>query len=274
MQRVPIAAFLVGRDQTRVKEYPLMEIPRCLRLDFVTLFPEMVLDALGHSIPKRAEAAGLVAFSAINPRDFTTDVHRTVDDSPYGGGPGMVIKVEPIALAIEALVLEPGTAVVLTDPTGIPFTQAHAHELATKPKVVFLCGHYEGFDRRIEDLFATHVFSIGDFVLTGGELPALVMADAVIRLLPGALGCAESLEIDSHREGLLSAPQYTRPEEFRGMRVPPVLLSGNHAEIRKWRRREALLLTRSRRPDLWASVQLSKEDRRLIDKADETTTSV
>jgi len=235
-----------------------------LRIDFVTLFPEMVLGVLEHSIPKRAESAGLVSFSAISPRQFTTDVHRTVDDSPYGGGPGMVIKIEPVAAAMAALELEEGTAVVMTDPTGDPFTQARAHELAARSRVVFLCGHYEGFDHRIEELYATHVFSIGDYVLTGGELPALAMADAMIRLLPGALGCAESLEIDSHREGILSAPQYTRPEDFQGHKVPAVLLSGNHAEIRKWRRREALLLTRDRRPDLWSQVQLSKEDRKLL----------
>jgi tRNA (guanine37-N1)-methyltransferase len=201
-----------------------------------------------------------VTFGAANPRDFATDRHRTVDDSPYGGGPGMLMKIEPVAAAIESLPVQPGAAVVLTDPTGARFTQAAAWELAERPQVVFLCGHYEGFDHRVRTLFATHVYSIGDFVLTGGELPALAMADAIARLVPGVLGSEESLAADSHADGLLSAPQYTRPEVFRGEAVPKVLLSGDHGAVRAWRRREALRLTRTLRPDLFARAKLAKDD--------------
>jgi tRNA (guanine37-N1)-methyltransferase len=234
-----------------------------LRIDFVTLFPEMVLDALGHSIAKRAGEAGLAYYGASNPRDFTADKHRTVDDSPFGGGPGMLMKAEPVAQAIESV----GTAdaIVMTDPTGPLFDQAAARELSGAGHIVFVCGHYEGIDDRIRQHYATHCFSIGDFVLTNGELPALVMADAIVRLLPGVLGSEESLEIDSHSDGLLSAPQFTRPEEWRGMAVPPVLLSGNHAEIARWKRREALRLTRSQRPDLFVRAELVEGDLKLLE---------
>jgi tRNA (guanine37-N1)-methyltransferase len=269
-----------------------------LRIDFVTLFPEMVLPALDHSILRRAAQAGIVAFGATNPRDFTTDKHRTVDDTPFGGGPGMLMKIEPVVAALEALGVrreasaakrdEPDrsdpntqhltpntypdlntqhptlntpspTAIVLTDPTGAPFTQAAAQNLARQQHIVFLCGHYEGIDDRIRNL-ATHVFSVGDFILTGGELPAMLMADAIVRTIPGVLGSAESLDADSHSEGLLSAPQYTRPEEFNGWRVPEVLLSGNHGAIAKWRREQALRRTRDLRPDLLAKAPLEKKD--------------
>ena len=233
-----------------------------LRIDFVTLFPEMVLGALGHSITKRASEAGLSKYGTVNPRDFTTDKHRTVDDSPFGGGPGMLMKAEPVAQAIESLA--PADAVVLTDPTGKRFNQAAAHELASMKHVMFLCGHYEGIDDRIRQRYATHVFSIGDFVLTNGELPALAMADAVVRLIPGVLGSEDSLNIDSHSDGLLSAPQFTRPEVWREMAVPPVLVGGNHAEIAKWRRAEALRLTRLQRPDLFARARLTRQDLEIL----------
>lgn len=234
-----------------------------LRLDFVTLFPEMVMEALGHSILRRASEAGLVRFSTSNPRDFTMDKHRTVDDSPFGGGPGMLMKAEPVALAIEAL--GEADAVVFTDPTGRLFGQADAAALAGLGSIVFVCGHYEGIDDRVCERFATHTFSIGDFVLTNGELPALVMADSVVRLLPGALGSEESLGIDSHSDGLLSAPQFTRPEVWRELAVPPVLLSGNHKEVAKWKRRQALLSTRAQRPDLFARARLSEADLKLLE---------
>lgn len=241
-----------------------------LQIDFLTLFPEMVLAALDHSIPSRAAKAGLVRFGAVNPRDFTFDNHRTVDDNPYGGGPGMLMKIEPVSRAIESMALaSEGTAVIVTDPTGELFTQEHAREFSRFERLVFLCGHYEGFDHRIEQRYATHSLSIGDYVLTGGELPALVMADSVVRLLPGALGSPASLTIDSFEDGLLSAPQYTRPEEFEGLKVPAVLLSGNHAEIQKWKRKESLRLTRERRPDLFSKVELSKQDRKLLSQLDE-----
>ncbi|MFI5384680.1 MAG: tRNA (guanosine(37)-N1)-methyltransferase TrmD [Fimbriimonadales bacterium] len=234
-----------------------------MRLDFVTLFPEMVLGTLGHSITSRAADGGFASYGASNPRDFTTDRHRTVDDNPFGGGPGMLMKAEPVAQAIESL--GPADAVVLTDPTGRLFTQGDARALSSLGHVVFVCGHYEGIDDRIRQRYATHVFSIGDFVLTNGELPALVMADAIVRLIPGVLGSEESLAIDSHSDGLLSASQFTRPEDWRGLGVPPVLLSGNHAEIERWKRREALKLTREQRPDLFARACLSDEDLKLLD---------
>lgn len=237
---------------------------RMLRIDFVTLFPEMVMGAVSHSILKRAAEAGLVQFGAVNPREFTHDRHRTVDDDPFGGGPGMVMKCEPIAAAIDSLGLEQGSAVVMTDPTGVPFTQEIAGELAIHPRVAFLCGHYEGIDDRIQKLYATHTVSLGDFVLTGGELPALVMADAVVRLVPGALGCAGSLEADSHSDGLLSAPQFTRPEVFQDEAVPDVLRSGDHGAVAHWRRRQALELTRRNRPDLFWRAPLNKKDIELL----------
>lgn len=238
-----------------------------LRVDFLTLFPEMVLSACGHSILARAVESRLVEFHATNPRDFTYDRHGKVDDKPYGGSPGMLMSVEPIAHALRGLGIqdaqaarEAKTAVILTDPTGDTYTQSHARELSELDRVVFLCGHYEGFDDRVRAIFATHVFSIGDFVLTGGELPALVMADSVVRLLKGALGSAESLEADSHSDGLLSAPQFTRPEEFEGLKVPEVLLSGDHKKIERWRRQEALRITKERRPDLLRAASLDNRD--------------
>ena len=235
-----------------------------LRVDFVTLFPEMILPALGHSILKRAAERGLAGFRAANPRDFTADRHRTVDDSPFGGGPGMVLMPGPISEALRSLEVEEGAAIVVTEPMGAPFTQRVAAELATRTQVVFVCGHYEGIDHRIVERYATHVFSIGDFVLTGGELPALVMADAIVRLLPGALGKEASLEIDSHSDGLLSAPQYTRPEVFEGDAVPEVLRSGNHQAVAEWRRSQALRLTRELRPDLFCSAPVDKKDVNLL----------
>lgn len=220
----------------------------------------MLEAAWSYSMGARAQEAGLVTTQFANPRDFAYDAHRKVDDRPYGGGPGMVIKVEPVALAIERLSPEPGSAIVLTDPGGIPFGQATAREWAQLPGIVFLCGHYEGFDHRVETMFATHVVSVGDYVLTGGELPALTMADATLRLIPGVLGCAESLEIDAHTDGLLSAPQYTRPESFRGVSVPEELISGDHKKVERWKRSIALKLTQSRRPDLLLNANLAKED--------------
>lgn len=242
-----------------------------LKVDFVTLFPEMVLEATNHSILRRAREKGLVQFFASNPREFTHDNHRTVDDNPFGGGSGMVMKCEPVSAAIESTGIQEGTAIVFTDPTGALFTQNVAAELSQKPQVVFVCGHYEGIDDRVRQLYATHFLSIGDFVLTGGELPALVMADAVVRLLPGALGSAESLEQDSHSEGLLSAPQFTRPEEFRGLVVPEVLRSGDHGKIAAWRRKQALLLTRQNRPDLFWKAELTEKDLKLLKEGDQAS---
>ena len=231
-----------------------------MRIDFVTLFPEMVLGACRHSILGRAESSGLVLFGASNPRDFAPDKHRTVDDTPFGGGPGMLMKPDVVAAAIRSLGVGENAAVVFTEPTGGLFTQSVARELSQKASVVFVCGHYEGIDDRVRQRWATHTLSLGDFVLTGGELPALVMADAVARLIPGVLGSAESLGIDSHEGGLLSAPQFTRPDEFKGLAVPEVLRSGDHRAAALWKRKIALETTRRHRPDLFCRARLEKGD--------------
>lgn len=231
-----------------------------MRIDFVTLFPEMVLPALRHSILKRAEQAGIVSFTATNPRDFATDAHRTVDGRPCGGGPGMVMRPDVVGRAMDSLGIQKGDRVILTDPNGDRFEQRHARNLASVERLVILCGHYEGIDDRIRQRFASDVFSLGDFVLTGGELPALVITDAVVRLLPGVLGDPASLEADSHSEGLLSYPQFTLPREWEGLEVPEVLLSGDHGAIARWRRRQALISTRRQRPDLFCRARLSKSD--------------
>lgn len=231
-----------------------------IRIDFVSLFPEMLTGALSHSILGRAQANGAVKFGAANPRDFAYDKHRKVDDSPFGGEPGMLIRAEPTALALESLQPSEGAAVILTDPAGTPFTQEAAKELSTYAHVVFLCGHYEGFDHRVKTRLSTHAFSIGDYILTNGEMPALVMADAIVRLIPGVLGNADSLTADSHSDGLLGAPNFTRPEEWRGETVPDVLRSGDHRRIAKWRRAQALRITREVRPDLLAKAPLEKAD--------------
>lgn len=235
-----------------------------LRIDFLTLFPEMVLGACRHSILNRAEQDRRVQFDAVNPRDFTYDRHGKVDQTPYGGASGMLISVEPVHLALSSLGISKEsanqTAVVMTDPTGKIFTQSDAQELAQMDRVVFLCGHYEGFDDRVRQLFATHTFSIGDYVLTGGELPSLVMADAIVRLLPGALGSVGSLHQDSHSDGLLSAPNFTRPESYLGLEVPEVLTSGDHKKIAKWKRLQSLKITQMNRPDLLKHAVLDKDD--------------
>ena len=212
----------------------------------------MVRGALEHSILGRAASAGLVEFRAVSPRDYCYDQHKKVDDTPYGGHPGMLIKAEPVALAIEGLLPPDPTAhaVIFTEPSGIPFKQENAKELAQYEQIIFVCGHYEGIDHRAEETYATHVFSIGDYVLTNGELPALVMADAITRLLPGVLGAAESLEEDSFSGQGLSAPNYTKPPVWRGKEVPEVLRSGDHKKIEEWRRVEGEKRTRERRPEL------------------------
>ena len=299
---------------------------------FVTLFPDWIRQSLGHSIMARAEASGAVEFSVVNPRNFCYESHRKADDVPYGGHPGMLMKAEPVALALESLLRQyeqasinvglctdqldepksdpggvtessqgvgvtlsfsenemqtpgkikkalsprslsttseldslcerprllqphqisnpPRTAVVITEPSGTKFEQPQAEELSSYDQIIFVCGHYEGIDHRIEETFATHVFSIGDYVLTNGELPALVMADAVVRLLPGVLGNEDSLEEESFQDNLLGAPNYTRPEVWREKPIPEVLKSGNHAMIEKWREEQALKRTKERRPDL------------------------
>ena len=219
-----------------------------MKIEVLTLFPEMFAGPLDVSMVARARKAGLLDLQIRNLRDWTHDRHKTVDDRPFGGGPGMVLKPEPIFEAVEALADEQ-THVVMMTPTGRPFTQAVARELAARPHLLFLCGSYEGFDERIRTLVHDEL-SIGDYVLTNGGLPAMVVIDAVTRLIPGVLGDDESSQDESFSHGLLEYPHYTRPAEFRGMKVPEVLISGNHAEIERWRREQARLRTKERRPDL------------------------
>jgi tRNA (guanine37-N1)-methyltransferase len=220
-----------------------------MKIDVLTLFPAMFAGPLDESIVKRARTDGLLDLAIHNLRDFTHDRHRTVDDKPFGGGPGMLLKPEPIFEAVEHLARE-GTRVILLTPAGRPFNQAVARELAGQRHLLLICGSYEGFDERVRETLADDELSIGDYVLTNGALPAMVIIDALTRLLPGVLGDDESSRDESFSHGLLEYPQYTRPAEFRGMKVPEVLLSGNHAEIQKWRLEQAMKRTRDRRPDL------------------------
>lgn len=238
-----------------------------MRIDILCLFPEMFVSPFSHSIVKRAEGKGLVEVVTHNIRDFTHDRHATVDDYPYGGGAGMVLKPEPVCEGVEHVRRVTGTPdspVVLLSPRGRLFTQAVAAELAARPGLILICGHYEGVDERVSEHVATDELSVGDYVLTGGELAAMVVVDAVVRLLPGVLGSCESAGDESHTGGLLEYPQYTRPEEFRGWNVPPVLLSGHHAEIAAWRRRQSIMKTAEMRPDLLSRVELSDKERAWI----------
>jgi len=221
-----------------------------MRIDVLTLFPELFPGPLGASVIGRAAERGLVEVAAVDMRDYAIDARGTVDDKPYGGGPGMLMLPEVCTRAVEA-VRRPGSLVVLTTPRGEPFSQRIAAELAEKEHLVIVAPHYEGVDQRAIDLAVDREISIGDYVLSGGTLAAMVIADAVIRLLPGVLGDDESSADDSFSEGLLEYPQYTRPPEFRGRRVPEVLLGGDHGKVAEFRRRCAEELTRKRRPDLW-----------------------
>ena len=219
-----------------------------VRIGFVSLFPEMIRPFIGSSIMGRAAARQLVAFQIANPRDFTYDRNNKVDDRPFGGAAGMLMKPEPVALALEHL--GGAEVVIVTDPAAPLFDQSIANELSGSTSIAFLCGHYEGIDHRIRQHVATHAFSVGDYVLTNGELPALTMADAIIRQIPGVLGNSGSLEADSFSDGLLSAPNYTHPVNWRGHVVPDVLRSGDHAAIAKWRRQQSAEFTTEFRPDL------------------------
>jgi len=220
-----------------------------LKIDVLTLFPEMFTGPIDVSIIQRARKTGLLELRVHNLRDFTHDNYKTVDDRPFGGGPGMVLKPEPIFEAVEALAGD-GTTVILMSPSGRRFEQSVARELAGQDKLLLICGAYEGVDERVRQELADQELSIGDFVLTNGSLAAMVVIDAVTRLLPGALGDDQSALDESFSHGLLEYPQYTRPAEFRGMKVPDVLVSGNHAEIEKWRREQAKSRTKKQRPDL------------------------
>lgn len=232
-----------------------------MKFDVLTLFPGMFSGPLDESIIGRAAAAGLLQVCLHNIRDYAIDRHKTVDDAPYGGGAGMVMKIEPLAACIEHVKQEsPNATVVLTTPRGIPFSQEIAGELALKPGLILICGRYEGVDERVSERFVDREISLGDFVLTGGELAAMIVIDAVGRLLPGVLGCGASAHVESFADGLLEYPQYTRPPEFQGLSVPDVLLSGNHREVERWRRRQSIRKTLEVRPDLLAAAELSKEE--------------
>ena len=239
-----------------------------MRIDMVTIFPEMFAGPFGDSITKRAVDNGILDIHFTNFRDYSEDKHHHVDDTPFGGGAGMVLKPEPMYRAVRDVLARTAEhvgsrRVLIMDPSGPTFTQSKAKELADYDQLVFICGHYEGFDARIYQL-ADEAVSIGDFVLTGGELPAMVITDAVSRMLPGVLGADDSAPTDSFYEGLLGFPQYTRPREFEGMAVPDVLISGDHAKIRQWRREQSLLTTRHCRPDLLARAPLSDKDKKFL----------
>ena len=236
-----------------------------MRIDVLTLFPEMFEGPLHSSILGRALAGGVAEVHLHNIRDYAFDKHSVVDDYAYGGGPGMVMKPEPLAEAIESVreLAEPRGRTVLLTPQGRLFRQAVVDELVGEPRLVLVCGHYEGVDERIREHFVDDEISIGDYVLSGGELPALVMIDALVRRMPGTLGSADSLLEESHSDGLLEYPQYTRPAVFRGMAVPDILLSGHHGEIARWRREQRIIRTARRRPDLIAKAELTDVERRL-----------
>ena len=243
-----------------------------MRCVVLTLFPEMVRAVLGQSMLKRAQEKGLLDVRLENPRDYAADRHKTADDVPYGGGAGMVMKAEPILQAVDAVmtsepVLESSPRIILPSPQGRPFTHDYAAHLSkeTRP-IVFLCGHYEGIDVRVTQLLAVEEISLGDYVLTGGELAAMVMIEAAVRLVPGVLGDPTSASEESFADALLEYPQYTRPVDVRGARVPEVLLSGNHEAIRVWRRKESLRNTYRKRPDLLRDRPLSEEDQRLLNE--------
>lgn len=240
-----------------------------MHFDIFTLFPGMFEGPFSESILKRAQEKGLLSIDLHNIRDVTTDKHHIVDDYPYGGGAGMVMKPEPIFNAVESVYQ--GGPIILLTPQGRQFNQEIARALAQEPRVTLLCGHYEGIDERVREHLVTDELSIGDYVLTGGELAAMVVVDAISRLLPGVLASG-STEEESHSNNLLEYPQYTRPPEFRGWRIPDILLSGHHEQIARWRRKEALRRTRQRRPDLFAKLDLSsKLDKKLLQELDEET---
>ena len=239
-----------------------------MKCDVITLFPEMIRPVVAQSMLKRAQEKGLLDVRVHDLRDFTEDKHRTADDHPYGGGAGMVLKPEPIFRAVDAIRAggEP-VRLILTSPQGRPFTQQLAFEFSQEPRrLVFICGRYEGVDERVREGLDLEEVSIGDYVLTGGELPALVMMDAAVRWVPGVLGDPESAKEDSFAGTLLDYPHYTRPATFRGLNIPEVLMSGNHEAIRNWRRKQALLNTIKKRPDLLEKLCCTEEDRRMLEE--------
>ncbi len=239
-----------------------------MRIDVLTLFPEMFPGYVNASILQRAQDAGILQLHLHNIRDYAAGRHRVTDEPPYGGGGGMVLKPEPVFAAVEAVLAQEAAEeplpIILLTPQGRVLTQKVAQELAQQPRLLLLCGRYEGVDERVRQHLANNEISLGDFVLTGGELAAMVLIDAVVRLLPGALGAADAPEQDSHATGLLEGPHYTRPQSFRGWQVPAVLRSGHAAQITRWRREEALRRTWQRRPDLLLTASLSEEDKQFL----------
>jgi len=235
--------------------------------DILSVFPEMFQSALGSSLIKRSIENGLVEVNLHNIRDYASDRHRTTDDTPYGGGGGMVMKVEPVANALKAIVPAGGkTLVILLSPQGETFEQKTVEELAQYSRIALICGHYEGIDERIREHLVDREISIGDYVLSGGELPAMIVVDAVSRLVPGFVGNSKSVLYDSFSTGLLEGPHYTRPREYESWKVPEVLLSGHQKKIDEWRRRESLKRTLQRRPDMLRQVDLAKEDKKMLEE--------
>lgn len=233
----------------------------------LTIFPELFSGPLNETMIKRAQEKGKMTIDVVDIRDFARDKHKTVDDAPFGGGAGMVMMVEPLHEAINSVAgKKEKEKIILTSPQGQRFDQNKAKELSSEDHLILVCGHYKGIDERIKSLFALEVISIGDYVLTGGEFAALVILDAVTRLIPGVIGKFESAQTDSFYQGILGYPQYTRPSEFRGLKVPEVLLSGDHEKVRVWRKKKALEATLNKRPDLLEMGSLSEEDRVFIDE--------
>lgn len=247
-----------------------------MKIDVLTLFPEMFAP-MQSSIMGKAQAEGHIQFSTYNFREYAVNKHGHVDDYPYGGGPGMLLRVEPIVNQLEAIEKTDNARIILVDPIGVPFSQQTALDWSKADQLIFICGHYEGFDERIRD-YVTDEVSLGDYVLTNGELPAMVMIDATVRLIPEVVGNAESIETESHRHALLEQPQYTRPRDFRGAKVPDILLSGDHSKIAAWQRRASIQRTVERRPDLIGQADLSAEELKYVEemskKAQETDKSV
>ena len=240
-------------------------------IDIFTLFPSIFTPYLDCSIMQRAIQNGLVSVEIHNIRDWTKDKHHTTDDAPFGGGGGMVMKPDPVFSAVEAVLGVPSACpLILLTPQGKPYTQQDAARLSQLPRLALLCGHYEGIDERIRQHLATEEISIGDYVLTGGELPALVLVDSITRLIPGALGDPDGSQDDSHASGLLEYPHYTRPADYRGWQVPDILLSGNHAAIAKWRREQSLKRTLERRPDMLEKTELNEKDERFLSQMKDT----
>lgn len=245
-----------------------------MKVDVLTLFPEMFDGVFGTSILGKAQAKGLVSLGATNFRNYATNKHNTVDDAPYGGGGGMVLKPDPIFAAVEDVLEQRGEAaaamkaprIILMCPQGETFTQKKAEELVQEDHLIFICGHYEGYDERIREFLVTDELSIGDYVLTGGELPAMVAIDSIVRLIPGVLGNETSAVTDSFSTGLLEYPHYTRPPEFRGMKVPDMLLSGHHLNIEAWRREQSLIRTLERRPELLETAELTDKERKWLEQ--------